>query len=178
VYKRQIINIDKSLFEGSQCPIVKHNKTFQSGSLVSKTKIPDTYVPCRNLLLLSHAISCAESICSQDVFFGANIVDYGNYPDCRPDFINAVENSATLSSKECNERGVRFRIHTPIIQMNKAQIIRLGIEMNIDYSKTISCYNPSKEGLSCGKCLSCSIRKRGFADAGIEDPTTYCDTSN
>jgi len=134
--------------------------------------IPVTYVPARNTVLLSLALAYAESIAAADIFIGVNAVDYSGYPDCRPAFIEAFENLANLGTKAGVE-GDRFRIHAPLLAMTKADIIREGVRLGVDFSLTHSCYDPSPEGLACGRCDSCRLRRQGFARAGIPDPLLY-----
>ena len=134
--------------------------------------IPITYVPARNTIFLSFALGLAEVIGAFDVFIGVNALDYSGYPDCRPVFIKAFESLANVATKAGIE-GRRFTIHASLIQMTKAQIIREGIRLGVDYSITTSCYDPSPEGRACGRCDSCQLRRKGFADAGVPDPTSY-----
>lgn len=134
--------------------------------------IPITYVPARNTVFLSIALGWAEVLGSSDIFVGVNAVDYSGYPDCRPDYISAYERMANLATKAGVE-GNRMVIHTPLIDMTKAQIIQTGIVHNVDYSYTVSCYQATDEGAACGLCDSCRLRRQGFADAGIKDPTRY-----
>jgi 7-cyano-7-deazaguanine synthase len=134
--------------------------------------IPATYVPARNTLLLSLALSWAEVVGASDIFVGVNAVDYSGYPDCRPEFIQAFENLAQLATKAGVE-GARFKIHAPLIQMSKAQIIRTGLRLGIDFRLTVSCYQADAAGRACGKCDSCRLRAAGFAAAGVPDPTRY-----
>jgi len=134
--------------------------------------IPATYVPARNTLLLSLSLSWAGVIGARDIFIGANAVDYSGYPDCRPEFIQAFENLAQLATKAGVE-GARFKIHAPLIQMSKAQIIRTGLRLGIDFRLTVSCYQADAAGRACGKCDSCRLRAAGFAAAGVPDPTRY-----
>jgi 7-cyano-7-deazaguanine synthase len=134
--------------------------------------IPVTYVPARNTIFLSYALAWAEVLGCADIFIGVNAVDYSGYPDCRPEFIDAFEKMANLALKGSVEGRLRITIHTPLIRMSKAQIIRKGLELGVDYSLTHSCYNPA-EGMACGKCDSCVIRKKGFREAGVDDPTVY-----
>jgi 7-cyano-7-deazaguanine synthase len=135
--------------------------------------IPITYVPARNTIFLSFALAWAEVLGAQDVFLGVNALDYSGYPDCRPEFIAAFEHLANLATKAGVEGAARFVVHAPLIQMSKAQIIRTGIDLGVDYSLTLSCYDPSPEGEACGECDSCLLRRKGFADAGRTDPTKY-----
>ena len=134
--------------------------------------IPVTYVPARNTVFLAMALGWAEVLGARDIFIGVNAVDYSGYPDCRPEFIEAFERLANLATKAGLE-GERFRIHAPLIQMTKAQIIRRGAELGVDYSLTVSCYQPDDVGGACGRCDACRLRQAGFVAAGIDDPTRY-----
>ncbi len=135
--------------------------------------IPVTYVPARNTVLLSLALAYAETVGAADLFVGVNAVDYSGYPDCRPEYVAAFEKLANLATKAGVEGRLRFTIHAPLIRLTKAQIIRRGIELGVDYGMTHSCYDPDAEGLSCGRCDACLLRRRGFAEAGIDDPLPY-----
>jgi 7-cyano-7-deazaguanine synthase len=134
--------------------------------------IPVTYVPARNTMLLSLALGYAEVQDALDIFIGVNAVDYSGYPDCRPQFIAAFEDLCQLATKAGDE-GQRFCVHTPLIHLTKAKIIRRGQELGIDYSMTVSCYQADAQGRACGRCDSCRIRRQGFADANVGDPTVY-----
>lgn len=134
--------------------------------------IPITYVPARNTVFLSFALAFAEVTGAADIFIGVNAVDYSGYPDCRPEYIAAFEQLANLATKAGVEGTMRFRIHTPLIQLTKAQIIRRGLELGVDYSLTHSCYDPDPRGHACGKCDACVLRRKGFAELGLEDPAT------
>jgi 7-cyano-7-deazaguanine synthase len=134
--------------------------------------IPITYVPARNTLMLALALGWAEVIGAPDIFIGVNAVDYSGYPDCRPEFIAAFEILARLGTK-AGAQGERFDIHAPLVRMSKAEIIRAGLELGVDYAMTVSCYQASDDGLACGRCDSCRLRSAGFAAAGIRDPTRY-----
>jgi 7-cyano-7-deazaguanine synthase len=134
--------------------------------------IPITYVPARNTIFLSFALGVAETIGSTDIFAGMNALDYSGYPDCRPEFIAAFQNLANLATKAGVE-GQKFQIHAPLIHMSKAQIIQTGIKLGVNYALTRSCYDPSPDGLACGRCDSCLLRRKGFAEAGVKDPTQY-----
>jgi 7-cyano-7-deazaguanine synthase len=134
--------------------------------------IPVTYVPARNTVFLSIALGWAEALHARDIFIGVNAVDYSGYPDCRPEYIAAFESLANLATKAGVE-GARFRIHAPLIHMTKADIIRRGLDLGVDYALTISCYVADAQGRACGVCDACRIRIRGFTDAGISDPTVY-----
>jgi 7-cyano-7-deazaguanine synthase len=137
--------------------------------------IPITYVPARNTVFLALALGYAEVVGAADLFLGVNAVDYSGYPDCRPEFIEAFEALANLATKAGVE-GTRFRIHTPLIHMTKAEIIRRGTELGVDYSLTHSCYTPDAAGTACGRCDACQLRLKGFAEAGLSDPITYQST--
>src|SRR5438105_15250472 len=134
--------------------------------------IPITYVPARNTIFLAYALAWAEVILANDIFLGVNAIDYSGYPDCRPEFIEAFQNLANLGTKAGCE-GRRFQIHTPLIKLSKAEIIRKAVELGVDLSLTHSCYDPSAEGLACGECDSCLLRLNGFREAGIKDPIRY-----
>jgi 7-cyano-7-deazaguanine synthase len=134
------------------------------------SKIPVTYVPARNTVLLSIALAYAETIGAEDVFLGVNAVDFSGYPDCRPEFIAAFQRLANLATKAGVEGTATFTIHTPLIEWTKAQIIRRGLALGVDYAWTHTCYDPSIEGLPCRECDACLLRKKGFGDAGLVDP--------
>ena len=134
--------------------------------------IPVTYVPARNLIFLSFAAAYAEAIGSCDIFIGVNSIDYSGYPDCRKEFIDSFTQTANLATKAADEKW-KFKIHAPLQSMSKKEIIQKGTSLGVDYSLTTSCYNPDELGRSCGKCDSCALRKAGFAEAGIPDPTIY-----
>jgi 7-cyano-7-deazaguanine synthase len=140
---------------------------------LATAEIPSTYVPARNTVLLALLLGLAEVINAQDLFIGANAVDYSGYPDCRPEFLGAFETLARVATVAGAERGVHFRIHAPLLHLSKAEIIRRGAALGLDYSLTHSCYDPTIEGLACGRCDACVLRRRGFADADVPDPTHY-----
>jgi len=135
--------------------------------------IPVTYVPARNTIFLSFALGWAEVIGSEDIFIGVNALDYSGYPDCRPEYIEAFERMASLATKAGVEGGMRLKVHAPLVAMTKAEIIRTGLKLGVDYSLTHSCYDPAGEGLACGKCDSCQLRLKGFREAGARDPIRY-----
>ena len=170
--KHLVINIDLRAFGGSaltddiEVPKGRDETDMQRG-------IPVTYVPARNTIFLSYALAWAEILCVSDIFIGVNAVDYSGYPDCRPEYIAAFQNMANLATKAAVERETRVKIRTPLIAMSKADIIKRGIELGLDYGITHSCYDPSPDGKACGRCDSCLLRKRGFREAGIPDPTIY-----
>jgi len=132
--------------------------------------IPVTYVPARNTVFLSFALAWAETLGAQDIYIGVNSLDFSGYPDCRPEYITAYEKMANLATRAGIEGTQRLRIHTPLIQLTKAQIIQRGLELGIDYSRTSSCYDPAPTGAPCGSCDSCLLRTKGFNEAGIQDP--------
>ena len=138
-----------------------------------QARIPVTYVPARNTVFLSLALAWGETLHAADIFIGVNALDYSGYPDCRPEYIESFEKTANLALKECVEGRMRMRIHTPLIEMTKAQIIKAGVALGVDYAMTHSCYDPDPAGRACGRCDSCFLRKKGFAEAGIPDPTQY-----
>jgi 7-cyano-7-deazaguanine synthase len=137
------------------------------------TGIPITYVPARNTLLLGLALGFAETIGAFDLFIGANVYDYSGYPDCRPEFLDQFERLANLATKAAVEGQGTFRVHAPLIRMTKSQIIQTGVRLGVDYGLTLSCYDPDERGRACGRCDSCQLRRKGFAEAGVADPTSY-----
>ena len=142
-----------------------------------ESEIPVTYVPARNTVFLSLALAWAEVLPAQDIFIGVNALDYSGYPDCRPEFVQAFETMANLAIKEAVEGRLKITVHAPLMQWNKARIIQEGMKLGVDYGLTHSCYDPSPEGLACGRCDSCLLRKKGFAEAGVVDPTRYVKTA-
>jgi 7-cyano-7-deazaguanine synthase len=167
-----ILDIDLRLIGGSaltgNIDVPKSRSVEQMGK-----DIPVTYVPARNTIFLSYALAWAEVIGSFDIFIGVNALDYSGYPDCRKEYIAAYEKMANLATKAGVEGHQKLTIHTPLIEMSKADIIRKGIELGVDYSLTHSCYDPSAAGLACGECDSCLLRLKGFRDAGVSDPGRY-----
>jgi 7-cyano-7-deazaguanine synthase len=139
--------------------------------------IPVTYVPARNTIFLALAVAWAEVLEAADIFIGVNALDYSGYPDCRPEYVAAFERTANLGTKKAVEGELRIRIHTPLIHLTKAEIIRRGVDLGLDYSITHSCYDPDAAGRACGHCDSCLIRKKGFLEAGVPDPTDYQDAT-
>jgi 7-cyano-7-deazaguanine synthase len=135
--------------------------------------IPVTYVPARNTIFLSFALGWAEALGAFDIFIGVNALDYSGYPDCRPEYIAAFETMANLATRVAVEGAGRFRIHAPLLHLSKAEIIRRGLALGVDYRLTHSCYDPTPEGLACGLCDSCRLRLKGFAEAGVVDPVEY-----
>jgi 7-cyano-7-deazaguanine synthase len=172
VSKHLIMDIDLRLFGGSaltdNIEVPKKRKTEE----MSKA-IPVTYVPARNTIFLSFALAWAEILGAEDIFIGVNALDYSGYSDCRPEYIAAFERMANLATKAGVEGRQKLKIHTPLIQMTKAQIIKKGLELGADYSLTHSCYDPSEIGEACGQCDSCLLRLKGFREAGVQDPARY-----
>lgn len=165
-----IVDIDLRVFGGSaltssELQVPHHDCVEALGS-----EIPVTYVPARNTIFLSLALAWAETLECSDIFVGVNALDYSGYPDCRPEYILAYEQMANLATKAGVEGRRQLRIHTPLIDLSKAEIIRLGTSLGVDYSLTHSCYDPGPGGSSCGTCDSCLLRAKGFADAGLADP--------
>ncbi len=135
--------------------------------------IPITYVPARNTVFLSYALALAETTQAFDVFIGVNALDYSGYPDCRPEFVKAFEDVMNLATKAGVEGARPFTLHTPLIDMTKADIVTRGTELGVDYAETLSCYDPTADGKHCGECDACHLRKKGFREAGLDDPTPY-----
>jgi 7-cyano-7-deazaguanine synthase len=173
VARHLIMAIDLRLFGGSALTAdgIKVPKNRDPGRIPGK--IPDTYVPARNTIFLSLALGWCEALDIRDIFIGVNAVDYSGYPDCRPEFLEAFEALANLGTKAGVEGSAGFKIHAPLLHMTKAQIIRSGMDAGVDFSLTHSCYDPSPEGLACGACDSCILRRRGFEEAGVPDPAQY-----
>ena len=165
--EHRIVALDLTVFGGSALTDRKIGVP-----LAPSTGIPLTYVPARNTIMLSLALAWAETLSSADIFIGANAVDYSGYPDCRPEYIAAYEKLANLATKAAVE-GQRLRVHAPLIALSKADIIRRGSTLGVDYSLTVSCYQPSEAGIACGRCDSCRLRRAGFASAGLPDPARY-----
>ena len=175
VVDHQIVKIDLRQFGGSaltdsiEVPTDRDQKEMGS-------EIPVTYVPARNTIFLSFCLAYAEVKEANDIFIGVNAIDYSGYPDCRPEFITAFETLANLATKAGVEGKNRMKIHTPLIKLNKGEIIQKGLQLGVDFAMTHSCYNPGEEGKSCGVCDSCQLRLKGFQEAGVEDPIKYAIT--
>ena len=172
VADHQIMTIDLRQFGGSALTDSIDVPTNRDEKEMS-AEIPITYVPARNTIFLSFCLAYAEVKIAQNIFLGVNAVDYSGYPDCRPEFIAAFETLANLATKAGVEGKEKLKIHTPLIQLRKAEIILKGFELGVDYSLTHSCYNPGEDGISCGSCDSCLLRLKGFNDADLEDPIEY-----
>lgn len=163
----KVVNIDLSWLKSSALT----NKDIDIPERAA-SGIPVTYVPARNTIMMTLALAWAETINSQNIFIGVNAVDYSGYPDCRPEYIESFQNMANLATKAAVE-GSKIEIHTPLISLTKAQIILEGLKNKVDFGMTVSCYQASENGMACGKCDSCRLRKEGFESAEIEDPTEY-----
>jgi 7-cyano-7-deazaguanine synthase len=182
-YELQVAKANARLLGATEHLVVDFDLRLMGGSALTSdiavpkggvgNDIPVTYVPARNTIFLSFALGWAEVLGAFDIFIGVNALDYSGYPDCRPEYIHAFESMANLATKAGVEGAGRFRIHTPLINLTKAEIIERGVALNVDYGLTHSCYDPSPEGLSCGKCDSCRLRLKGFAEAGLTDPLRY-----
>lgn len=172
--EHRVVDVDLSAFGGSALtdPTIAVPKHDDVADLDGGGDIPLTYVPARNTIFLSFALALAEVRDAADVFIGVNAVDYSGYPDCRPEYIEAFETMANLATRAGVE-GRRLTIHTPLISLTKAEIIRRGVALGVDYGATSTCYDPDAAGAACGRCDACLLRARGFADAGVPDPTRY-----
>ncbi len=173
-HEHRVAEIDLRIFGGSaltsHTPVPKNRAVDKR----QQQEIPVTYVPARNTIFLAYALAWAETIGALDIFIGVNAVDYSGYPDCRPEFIRAFEQLAQLGTRAGVEGG-RFRIHAPLIAMSKAEIVRRGAQLGVDFALTHSCYDPKADGRACGECDSCRIRLQGFAEAGLADPIRYAE---
>jgi 7-cyano-7-deazaguanine synthase len=167
----RVVEIDLRAFGGSaltaDIDVPKHDDVDELTG-----EIPVTYVPARNTVFLSYALAWAEVLGAYDIFIGVNALDYSGYPDCRPEYIAAFEKMANLATV-AGVQGRKLSIHTPLIDLTKAEIIKLGLDLGVDYAKTTSCYDPAPDGRACGRCDSCLLRKKGFKDAGSKDPRPY-----
>lgn len=164
-----IVDLPISQFGGSALT----DKKIDVPDFKDNNEIPITYVPARNTIFLSFALGWAEVLNANDIFIGVSAVDYSGYPDCRPEYIHAFQQLANLATKAGVEKG-NIRLHTPLINLSKAETIKLGLSLGVDYQMTVSCYNATNEGLACGKCDSCMLRMKGFSEANVADPTLYC----
>jgi len=167
--KHHIFPLDLGLFGGSA---LTDNAVAVPDYDAESNDIPITYVPARNTIFLSLALALAEVVDAQDIFLGVSAVDYSGYPDCRPEYIEAFTNMANLATKSAID-GHPVKIHTPLVHLNKAETIRLGMGLGIDYAQTVSCYQADVQGRACGACDSCFLRKKGFSEANVADPTVY-----
>jgi 7-cyano-7-deazaguanine synthase len=172
VERHVVVEVDLRVFGGSALTdelAVPKNRPAEEIS----HGIPITYVPARNTIFLAYALAFAEITHAEDIFVGVNALDYSGYPDCRSEYIRAFEAMANLATKAAVEGRQRLRIHTPLIELNKAQIIRRGLDLGVDYALTHSCYDPAPDGAACGECDSCLLRLKGFKEAGVADPIAY-----
>jgi len=172
VVRHEVLTIDLRAFGGSALTAdidVPKDRTPEAMG----ADIPVTYVPARNTIFLAFALAWAEVLEASDIVIGVNVYDYSGYPDCRPEFIEAFERLATLATRAGVEGRQRVRIRTPLIRMTKAEIIQAGTEAGLDYAVTLSCYDPSPDGAACARCDACALRRKGFAEAGVPDPTLY-----
>ncbi len=168
----RVVRVDLSAIGGSALTQRDIAVPIHAPDQIGKGPIPATYVPARNTIFLAVALGLAESVGARDLFFGANALDYSGYPDCRPAFVEAFEALAQVATRDAVEGGARFRVHAPLMQMTKADIVRRGTELGLDYGLTHSCYQPVADA-ACGACDACVLRRRGFEEAGVPDPTRY-----
>tara|TARA_B100001559_G_scaffold320560_1_gene333147 strand:+ start:449 stop:1135 length:687 start_codon:yes stop_codon:yes gene_type:complete len=167
-----IIDIDLASFGGSSL-VSDDIEIPKNRDIENVHDIPSTYVPARNTVFLSIALAKAETIKAFDIFIGVNAIDYSGYPDCRPKFISKFENVMNVATKDAVQHIGKYKIHTPLIELTKAEIIKKGLDLGIDYNLTSSCYSPRLKGKPCGQCDACKLRLKGFSDIGIEDPLNY-----
>jgi 7-cyano-7-deazaguanine synthase len=172
IRQHKVMAVDLRVFGGSALTSDAHVPKNRDADRIP-AEIPPTYVPARNTIFLSLALGWCEVLSAQDIFIGVNAVDYSGYPDCRPEYLSAFEQLANLATKAGVEGKARYRIHAPLLHMTKAEIVRAGFEAGLDFSLTHSCYDPAPEGMACGECDSCILRRRGFEEAGITDPINY-----
>ena len=172
IRRHVIVDLDLRVFGGSaltaDVPVPKDTPLAEIGA-----RIPATYVPGRNTIFLSLALAWAETLGARDIFFGANALDYSGYPDCRPEYLEAFARMADLATRAGVQEGARLRIHAPLLRLTKAEIVARGVALGLDYGMTSSCYDPAADGAACGRCESCLLRLKGFAEAGLPDPARY-----
>ena len=172
VKEHQLVEFDLRRFGGSaltdDIDVPKHRSLDDIG-----LDIPVTYVPARNTIFLSFALGWAEVLGASDIFIGVNALDYSGYPDCRPEYIAAFEQMANLATKAGVEGAMHLKIHTPLVSMTKKEIVEKGLQLDLDFGLTVSCYDPSERGEACGRCDACQLRLKGFAEAGVKDPAPY-----
>jgi 7-cyano-7-deazaguanine synthase len=172
IQRHVIVDLDLRAFGGSaltaDVAVPKDTPLAEIGA-----RIPPTYVPARNTIFLSLALAWAETLGARDIFLGANALDYSGYPDCRPEYLEAYVRMADLATRAGVEEGARLRIHTPLLRLTKAEIVTRGVALGLDYGMTSSCYDPAADGAACGRCESCLLRLKGFAEAGLPDPARY-----
>ena len=172
VARHVVMDIDLRTFGGSALTADIAVPKDRSDAAMSSA-IPVTYVPARNTIFLAFALAYAEVVSAREIFIGVNAVDYSGYPDCRPEYIEAFERMANLATRGGVDGTNPISIRAPLLRMSKAEIIRTGVALRVDYSETTSCYDPSADGRACGRCDACQLRRKGFADAGVPDPTRY-----
>jgi 7-cyano-7-deazaguanine synthase len=172
IRRHVIVDLDLRVFGGSaltaDVPVPKDTPLAEIGA-----RIPATYVPGRNTIFLSLALAWAETLGARDIFFGANALDYSGYPDCRPEYLEAFARMADLATRAGVQEGARLQIHAPLLRLTKAEIVARGVALGLDYGITSSCYDPATDGAACGRCESCLLRLKGFAEAGLPDPARY-----
>jgi 7-cyano-7-deazaguanine synthase len=168
----RVVKVDLAAIGGSALTARDIDVPTHAPDQIGVGPIPVTYVPARNTIFLAIALGLAEVVGARDLFFGANALDYSGYPDCRPEFVRAFEALAQVATRDAVEGGARFRVHAPLMQLSKADIIRRGVALGVDYAITHSCYAPVGDA-ACGRCDACVLRSRGFAEAGVPDPTRY-----
>ncbi|WP_030406558.1 7-cyano-7-deazaguanine synthase QueC [Streptomyces albus] len=177
VARHVIADIDLRVFGGSaltsDIDVPKHESLDDAGDKDTDSSVPITYVPARNTIFLSFALAYAETVGASDIFTGVTAVDYSGYPDCRPEYMEAYERMANLATRAGVEGTQRLKLHSPLIAMSKADIVREGLRLGVDYSLTSSCYDPDEQGRACGHCETCLLRLKGFAEAGVTDPVQY-----
>ncbi|MFF4802308.1 7-cyano-7-deazaguanine synthase QueC [Streptomyces sp. NPDC001351] len=177
VARHVIADIDLRVFGGSaltsDIDVPKHESLDDASGKDSDSSVPITYVPARNTIFLSFALAYAETVGASDIFTGVTAVDYSGYPDCRPEYMEAYERMANLATRAGVEGTQRLKLHSPLISMSKADIVREGLRLGVDYSLTSSCYDPDEQGRACGHCETCLLRLKGFAEAGVTDPVQY-----
>ncbi|MGA5205202.1 7-cyano-7-deazaguanine synthase QueC [Streptomyces variegatus] len=177
VARHVVADIDLRVFGGSaltsDIDVPKHESLDHSDSKDTDSSVPITYVPARNTIFLSFALAYAETVGASDIFTGVTAVDYSGYPDCRPEYMEAYERMANLATRAGVEGTQRLKLHSPLISMSKADIVREGLRLGVDYSLTSSCYDPDEQGRACGHCETCLLRLKGFAEAGVTDPVQY-----
>ena len=173
VREHVVVTIDLRVFGGSA--LTADIDVPKDRQVDTQDEVPITYVPARNTIFLSYALAWSEVLGASDIFIGVNALDYSGYPDCRPEYITAYERMANLATRGGVERTVPVRLRTPLIGLTKAEIIRLGLRLGVDYAQTTSCYDPGEGGEACGRCDACQLRLRGFREAGAADPAAYTD---
>ncbi|MEU5975339.1 7-cyano-7-deazaguanine synthase QueC [Streptomyces sp. NPDC017979] len=177
VARHVIADIDLRVFGGSaltsDIDVPKHESLDYAGDKDTGSSVPVTYVPARNTIFLSFALAYAETVGASDIFTGVTAVDYSGYPDCRPEYMEAYERMANLATRAGVEGTQSLKLHSPLIAMSKADIVREGLRLGVDYSLTSSCYDPDEQGRACGHCETCLLRLKGFAEAGVPDPVQY-----